>query len=55
MRHSGQKVVTSSIINNEILKRKFVVRYPQPFPIGNEFDGTVLICAVNIVLAQPVN
>jgi len=55
MRHSRQKVVASSIINSEILKRKFVGRYPQPLPIGNELDGAIFICSINIVLAQPVN
>ena len=44
-------MVASSIINNEILKRKFVVRYPQLYPIGDELDGAILICAINIVLA----
>jgi len=29
--------------------------HPQTLPIGNEFDGAVLICAINIILAQPVN
>jgi hypothetical protein len=48
-------VGASSVINNGILKRKFVVRYQQPLSIGNELDGAVLICAINIVLTQPVN
>jgi hypothetical protein len=33
----------------------FLIPHPQPFAIGNEFDGAILICAINIVLAQPVN
>ena len=55
MRHSRQKVVASSIINNEILRRKFVGRHPQSLAIGDELDGAVFIRAINVVLTQSVN
>ena len=29
--------------------------HPQPLSISNELDGAILICSINIVLAQPVN
>jgi len=28
--------------------------HPQPFTIGNELDGAVHICAINVVLTRPV-
>jgi hypothetical protein len=50
-----QKAAARWEIRSEILGRKLVVRYPQPLPVGNELDGTVLICAINSVPAEPVD
>jgi hypothetical protein len=29
--------------------------HPQLFPIGNELDGAILICLINVIFAHPVN
>ena len=48
---SRHRVANRWMIDNQILRRRFVVRYPQPLPIGDELDGAILICTVDVVLA----
>ena len=49
-----QRLITSgqeAAAGWEILGRGFVVRHPQPLSIGDEFDGAILIGAIDVVLA----